>query len=308
MYRFSSKCLLLIACVLILGGSPAHAQFAGGGGQGGGNQGNNLGGIAIDAFGVVTPAFVKEATSRLNQKRQEALAAEHLSEDVNVSSPLRKVSLVRLETMSREFAEQKKHVPVEMQFLAGLQRIDYVFVYPETGDIVIAGPAEGFAPNVICRVLGTSTGRPPLRLDDLIVALRTVPRASLIGCSIDPTQEGLVRFNDYVKRNSFATTVAVIQQRFREMAQAMGNQDVSVFGVPANSHFATVLVEADYRMKLMSVGLERPKISKWKSHLELVGSGGNTLQRWWFTPLYDAFRQSEDGNAFQFSGPRVQLM
>mgnify|MGYP003664093848 FL=1 len=307
MYRLSWKCILLIASIVIPGGSPAHAQFAGGG-QGGGNQGNNLGGIAIDAVGVVTPAFVKETTSRLNRKRQEALAAEHLPEDVNVSSPLRKVSLVRLEKMSREFAEQKRHVPVEMQFLAGLQRIDYVFVYPETGDIVIAGPAEGFAPNIIGRVLGTSTGRPPLRLDDLIVALRTVPGASLIGCSIDPTQEGLVRFNDYVKRNSFATTVAVIQQRFREMAQAMGNQDVSVFGVPANSHFATVLVEADYRMKLMSVGLERPKIPKWKSHLELVGSGGNTLQRWWFTPRYGAFRQSEDGNAFQFSGPRVQLM
>lgn len=312
MYRFSSKFVLLIACVLILGGSPVHAQFAGGGqggGQGGGNQGNNnLGGIAIDAAGVVTPAFVKEATSRLNQKRQEALAAEHLSKDVNVSSSLRKVSLVRLETMSREFAEQKKHVPVEMQFLAGLQRIDYVFVYPETGDIVIAGPAEGFAPNVIGRVLGTSTGRPPLRLDDLIVALRTVPSASLIGCSIDPTREGLVRFNDYVLQNSFATTTAVIQQRFREMAQAMGTQDVSVFGVPSDSHFASVLVEADYRMKLMSVGLERPKIPKWKSHLELIGTGGNTLQRWWFTPLYDAFQQSEDGNAFQFSGPRVQLM
>ncbi|MGZ0170890.1 MAG: DUF1598 domain-containing protein, partial [Planctomycetales bacterium] len=175
-------------------------------------------------------------------------------------------------------------------------------------DLVIAGPAEGFAPNVIGRVLGTSTGRPPLRLDDLIVALRTVPQASLIGCSIDPTQQGLTQFNDYLKRNSFATTTAVIQRRFREMAQAMGPQDVSVFGVPANSHYASVLVEADYRMKLMSVGLERPKISKWKSHLQLIGTGGNTLQRWWFTPLYDAFKQSQDGNAFQISGQRVQLM
>lgn len=308
LFRVLNARLLMFAAIgLFFCESPVRAQFAGGG-QGGGNQGNNLGGIAIDAAGVVTPAFVKETTARLNQKRQEALAAEHLSADITASSPLRKVSLVRLEKMSREFAEQNKHVPVEMQFLAGLQRIDYVFVYPETGDLVIAGPAEGFAPNVIGRVLGTSTGRPPLRLDDLIVALRTVPRASLIGCSIDPTQQGLARFNDYLKRNSFATTTAVIQRRFREMAQAMGTQDVSVFGVPANSHYASVLVEADYRMKLMSVGLERPKISKWKSHLQLIGTGGNTLQRWWFTPLYDAFKQSQDGNSFQISGQRVQLM
>ena len=284
----SARLLMLAAIGLVFCESPVVAQFAGGG----------QGGIAIDAGGVVTPAFAKETTARLNQKRQEALAAEHLTSDVNVSSSLRKVSLVRLEKMSREFAEQDKHVPAEMQFLAGIQRIDYVF----------AGPAEGFAPNVIGRVLGTSTGRPPLRLDDLIVALRTVPQASLIGCSIDPTQQGLTQFNDYLKRNSFATTTAVIQRRFREMAQAMGPQDVSVFGVPANSHYASVLVEADYRMKLMSVGLERPKISKWKSHLQLIGTGGNTLQRWWFTPLYDAFKQSQDGNAFQISGQRVQLM
>ena len=33
----------------------------------------------------------------------------------------------------------------EMKYLAGLLRIHYVFFYPETGDIVLAGPAEGFA-------------------------------------------------------------------------------------------------------------------------------------------------------------------
>ena len=310
--RFSVTCLLAAAVAVIFCEANCVAQFAGGqggGGQGGGGQGGgNLGGIAIDAAGVVTPAFAKETKVRLNQKRQEALAAENIPGDVNVSSPLRKVSLVRLEQLSREFADQKKHVPVEMQFLAGLQRIDYVFVYPETGDLVIAGPAEGFAPNAIGRVLGTSTGRPPLRLDDLIVALRTVPQSSLVGCSIDPTPEGLARFNDYLKRNSFAATVAVIQQRFREMTRAMGTQNVTVFGVPADSHFASVLVEADYRMKLMSVGLERPKISRWKSHLQLSGTRDNTLQRWWFTPLYNAFEQSEDGNAFGISGQRVQLM
>ena len=254
--RSSVQLLTMAFAAVVLCESTGFAQFAGGGQGQGGNQGNNLGGIAIDAAGVVTPAFAKETTAKLNQKRQEALAAEYLPGDVNVSSPLRKVSLVRLERASLEFAEQNKHVPVEMQFLAGLQRIDYVFVYPETGDLVIAGPAEGFAPNAIGRVLGTSTGRPPLRLDDLIVALRTVPRAELIGCSIDPTQQGLARFNDYLTRNSFATTTAVIQQRFREMALAMGTQDVSVFGVPANSHFASVLVEADYRMKLVGLGLE----------------------------------------------------
>jgi hypothetical protein len=32
------------------------------------------------------------------------------------------------------------------------------------------------------------------------------------------------------------------------------------------------------------------------------------MQRWWFAPLYDPLRVSEDGNAFQITGQRVQLM
>ncbi len=290
------------------GGGQGGGQGGQGGGQGGGGQGGGVGGISIDAKGVVTPAFQKEKSNRLVQKRLAEFASENLSSDLNAPSELRKVSLVRLEKASRKYADEKKHVTAEMQFLAGLQRIDYVFLYPETGDLVIAGPAEGFAPNQIGRVVGVTTGRPPLRIDDLIIALRTVPKASLIGVSIDPKQDNLANFGQYARANTSATTTAGIQQRFQQMRRILGMQDVSVFGVPADSHFAAALVEADYRMKLISTGLEKPTMRGFRSHLDLIRPGGNTLQRWWFSPLYDAFLQSSDGNAFQFSGQRVQLM
>lgn len=298
------------------GGGGQGGGFGGGGGQGGGGQGGGgqggggggVGGIAIDAKGVVTAAFQKETTNRLVQKRLAEFASKNWSEDLNAPSELRKVSLTRLEKACRKYADEKKHVTAEMQFLAGLQRIDYVFLYPETGDLVIAGPAEGFAPNQINRVVGVTTGRPPLRIDDLIIALRTVPTASLIGVSIDPKQDNLAQFGQYVRANSSATTTAGIQQRFQNMRRILGQQDVSVFGVPADSHFAAAMVEADYRMKLISTGLERPALRGFRSHLDLIRPGGNTLQRWWFAPLYDAFLQSSDGNAYQFSGQRVQLM
>ena len=35
----------------------------------------------------------------------------------------------------------------DMKYLAGLQHIQYVFVYPELGDIVLAGPGEGWKIN-----------------------------------------------------------------------------------------------------------------------------------------------------------------
>jgi len=288
----------------------AEAQFAGGGfggGQGGG-QGCGVGGIAIDASGVVAPVFQKEVAFKLTQKRLKAFSKKNFPADLNTPSELRMISLVRLEQACRKFAEEKTHVTPEIQYLAGLQRIDYVFLYPDTGDLVIAGPAEGFAPDQLGRVVGVTTGRPPVRLDDLIVALRTVRQTGQIGCSIDPTQSGLQAFQEYVRRNSSPTTTAVIQRRFREMTQALGRQKVSVFGVPGDSHFAQVLVEADYRMKLMAIGLEKPRLKGFLSHLKFIRPGQNTFQRWWFAPLYDAFQQSEDGDAFAFAGQRLQLM
>ena len=53
--------------------------------------------------------------------------------------------------------------PLDIQYLGGLQRIDYLFVLPDTKDIVIAGPAEGFANDAVGRAVGITTGRPPLR-------------------------------------------------------------------------------------------------------------------------------------------------
>lgn len=281
----------------------------GGGNQGGGNQGGgNQGGIAIDPEGVVSAAYQKESSDKLSLKRLEAVARNSLSKDVNQHATLRKVSLVRLERACQKFAEQKKHVTDEIDFLAGIQRIDYVFVYPESGDIVIAGPAEGFAANAIGRVVGVTTGRPPLRLDDLIVALRTVGKSQMIGCSIDPVPANHAKLLDAAKANAGPSTPAAIQQRFQQLARILGNQVVTVQGVPADTHFAHVLVEADYRMKLIAVGVERPKVPGLRSQMDLQLPGETIYQRWWFTPLYESINTTDDANAFQLTGQRLQLL
>ena len=87
-------------------------------------------------------------------------------------------------------------VPDEVRFLAGIQRIEYVFVYPEDNDVVLAGPGEGWKVDEKANVVGVTTGRPVLRLDDLLVALRTVEQSRLGGitCSIDPTAEGICAY------------------------------------------------------------------------------------------------------------------
>ena len=94
----------------------------------------------------------------------------------------------------------------EMKYLAGLTRLQYVFYYPETKDIVIAGPAEGFFPDPSGRVLGMNSGRAVLELQDLVAAMRAFPpegkQTHVISVSIDPTQEGLQRMQQWLADRS----------------------------------------------------------------------------------------------------------
>lgn len=294
------------------GGGGGGGNFGAGGGGGaqggGGNQGGgNFGGVAIDADGVVTPRFETIRSAALLQKRLAEAAGKALPQDLNTPSKLRKVSLVKLEQACKAYARDKKEIPLDIAHLAGLQRIDYLFVYPETQDLVIAGPAEGFAPDGTGRIIGVSTGRAPLRLDDLMVALRVARNNQVIGCSIDPVQERLAQLNQYISTSTGPATVSVARARYQVMARILGLQDVRVFGVPGDSHFAQVLVEADIRMKRISVGVDPSGVRGLPSALAMTKPGGNSMQRWWFSPLYDAFQKSKDGNAYQFSGQRAQL-
>lgn len=266
------------------------------------------GGIMIDAEGVIVPVFSKSRAPQLVQQRRQALAGQHLPGNVNTPSPLRKISLTRLERACEKHARDRTHVPIEMQYLAGLQRIDYVFVDVENRDIVIAGPAEGFAPDEVGRVVGVTTGRPPLRIDDFVVGLRAVMRGERIGCSIDPDQQRLAQLQNWLRQNSTPANPAVARARYGQMAEILGAHHVRVWGVPADSHFGQALVEADYRMKLLALGLEQSRVRGFTSYLAMLGPQGNSTQRWWFTPLYDAFLRSEAGDAFQLSGQRAQML
>ena len=263
-------------------------------------------GIRIDPEGVITPAFSRSASTKLAEQRRRA-AESMASGDVSRASDLRKVSLVRLEEAYQEFADDYGKAPAEMRFLAGVQRIDYVFVDAEGRDVVIAGPAEGFAADETGRVRGVKSGRPPLRLDDLIVALRGAERGGVLGCSIDPVPERLAEMQRYNLANRTPASPAVVEGRFREMARILGLQEVTIWGVPAESHLGQIFVEADYRMKRLSVGLDNPRVKGFRSNLAL-SPGGDSLQRFWFVPLYDPFQTTADRTVFQFSGPRLQLL
>jgi hypothetical protein len=294
------------------------AQFDGGTGGGAGGGQNTTGsgpfsGVAVDADGVLARQETPDPSGRLLATRLEQAAAS-LDPDVARTSELRKVSLTRLLKLVDQAARNGGELDDTVLHLAGLTRVQYVFYYPETKDIVLAGPAEGWVEVPGGRVVGWESGQPTLELQDLAVALRTFApggkRNPLVFCSIDPTQDGLARMQQFL--NEVGRTIGPGDEQFivEGLRDSLGLQVITVGGVPASTHFAQVLVEADYRMKLIGIGLEEPPVDI-RSYVAMANPAAvarNALQRWYFVPDYQRIKVSEDGYAAEFVGLGVKLV
>ena len=270
-----------------------------------------VGGVQIDAQGVLR---VMQADPRVTRARLLA-AKQQLPPQLAQPSELRKISLNRLERAVAERLAAGERPSAEMVALAGLTRLEYVFFYPQSGDIVIAGPAEGFAQDAVGRILGVESGKPCILLDDLIVALRAFSpsgeKSSAISVSIDPTQEGLARMQQALKQlGGNYRSPADIPVIVNSLRQALGLNSVTIKGVPAGTHFAHVLTEADYRMKLIGIGLEMPPVpmTNYVQRMTAAMASSNALVRWYFVPDYEAVASSEDGLALRMVGQGVKLV
>lgn len=291
--------VLVGALVLTLGASVQAQQFL---------NTRSVGGVIVFDNGMLTNASF-DARGDLQRAIAEALKA--VPAGLNRTAGMRKVSLRRLDASIRECLEEGKPLPDSVYFLGGLQQIRYVLVYPEQHDIVLVGPGEGWKVNRQGAVVGVTTGRPVMLLDDLLVALRSTggPRRSVISCSIDPTKEGLQRLQGHVKK---LRTIGNPQQTAMGIEQQLGPQKISVTGVPDTSHFARVMVAADFRMKRVAMDLEPAPIRGLPSFLTMMkaGSSGmrNMLPRWWLAPDYQPLLRDADGLAWELRGAAVKAM
>ena len=271
------------------------------------------GGIEIDANGVLRSRTMIDQTGQLTRQRLNA-AKSSLNKDVQQQSGLRKVSLNRLEAEIKKLQASGQPIPDEMRYMAGLNRVTHVFYFPETKDIVLAGPAEGFFINGNNRVVGMNSGQATLQLEDMVVALRAFGPESrptgMISCSIDPTQEGLQRMKiamSEVQRNFRPGDEQKVVELYKN---ALGLQDVTVRGVSPKTHFARVMVDADYHMKLIGIGLEQPpvRITSFIEKAKPNTVGKNSLQRWYFEPDYSYVKVTADETAMQLDGGGVKLV
>jgi hypothetical protein len=293
------------------GGNPPP----GGGGGGGGNTiagGRGGAGVVVDASGLLRMQMYPDATGQLMRTRVQQARAT-LASDIAKPSPLRKVSLNRLEKALAAQLAEGRQPSEDIKYLAGLTDIQYVFCYPETGDVVLAGPAEGWVANLSGRMVGLQFGRPVLELQDLVAAMRTyVPgrkNGPVVGCSIDPTEEGLQKMQQFLRQLGGQATPDDTQFIVQGLRTNLGLQKVRIMGVSPDTHFAQVLVEADYRMKLIAIGLEPPQ-AKITTFIDKAtpSIARNALIRWYFVPNYQCVRTAEDGLGMELVGDGVKLV
>ena len=269
-----------------------------------------VGGVSIDAEGVLREPDA--ATARKLAERMKEMVDRPAAE-LNRPTGLRMVSLRGIQEAIRDARKDgtdTSALPDEIRFLGGLQRIEYVFVYPEQGDIVLAGPGEGWTVDKAGNVVGVTTGRPVMQIDDLLTAFRSVNAARQghgISCSIDPTADGRVNFQRYM------SSISTIRQFNKSAAEkALGAQRITLTGVPSDSHYARVMVAADYRMKRYAMNLEKAPIKGLPSFVDMLaakrGKLTNAMPRWWLACNYDGVTHSEDGLAWQIHGPGVKVM
>jgi len=266
-----------------------------------------VGGVSIDAAGVLSRSSA-DASSQLRDARQRALAP--IDSDLAATSALRKISLRRLSAAIDERRVKREPLTDVLQNLAGLTRVQFVFVYPDQQDIVLGGPAEGWRIDDRGNVVGQTTGQPVLQLDDLLVALRTAKAAATdrgISCSIDASPDGLKKIRPLLNSRTLNETLV------RRLEQTLGPQQITVTGVPPGSHFVRVLVAADFLMKRLGMNFEPSPDSNLPSYMEMLASRSaaapkNAMPRWWMAPHYDALLKDEGGLAWQLRGSGVQTL
>ena len=270
-------------------------------------------GVWVDPNGLLRPLMREARTGDLAAMRT---ANQHSQgqEDVRRNSPLRMISLTRLEKQMQLNAALGQNPDEAMKYLAGLRRIEYVFVYPDTGDLVIAGPAGDWTVGPENRIVSVDTGDPVVRLDDLVVVFRHMmsSRDAFLGCKIEPRQEALKRIQEFQARwngRAIPAGDAARKAWCEELRAAVGKQDILMLGgLDPETRTARTVVEADYRMKLIGMGLE-PGVPGVTSYMSLIKSPPRSIDvlRWWFTLNYDSIQTSQDHLAFNIRGQGVKV-
>ena len=174
---------------------------------------------------------------------------------------------ISLRTLQEELRHCVKdgNCPEEVFRCYGLKKIRGLIIDEHERDIVLFGALDDFSP--------------ALHLDDFVVALRNVWKVyakrkgntyfyASPACSIDPSRETWRALGEISDKSSGDWSSGKEISEWKEMCAQP--QQVKVLGVPFDSRFARVMVEADYYLKRLLDGSVSLDLQGFKSFPEIV--------------------------------------
>lgn len=274
-------------------------------------------GIVVDGAGVVQDAVVASEGTMLDNIDVLLDAGGGRAENPVIqvdgwrrAAPYRCVSLRRLsqEVLRRRITGQV--VDPCIRHLAGLSRVQYVILDTDDRDVLLVGPVGG----IVTRngwMCDQKSGLATMQLEYFSTAAASIFAGQSFGCSIDPTQASLAAAAKVAAQiHRGETPIGLAAQQLRE---AIGDQDVRVFGTAGDTPLGYMMVEADRHMKQLALGL-RPLPPGAFNYLHVVtrhldqGPPDGQLLRLWFTASPMAARVDHSGLTFELAGRPLKLV
>ncbi len=237
---------------------------------------------------------------------------------------MRRVWLRLLLNQVQEDLRAGKKLTDEERFFAGLTGVKYIYLDSDSKDLIFEGPGEDrWSVRQDGIVIGAATGQPLLQLDDFAVAWRNAnspgPPPSV---SLEHRQESIQRIQNVIRGTPQPRSAEARAEFLRLLQEAWGPQDAVTGGVPTNTRFNKVMVEADWVMKRISLGLSDAGVEKFPSYIDLefrdlrrrmLAEGLNVRKpdggsRFWFFPAYTEFTSTEKLDAVAIPDDPVQLL
>ncbi len=216
------------------------------------------------------------------------------------------IQAISLRALQNQLLNNQGSIASNLIELAGIKRLLGYIIDKENNDLIIFGNPD--------------SSLPPLYLEDFVIALRNawfkyapLENNTYIyshpGCSIDPNPNTMQRLNKVANNISKGDSFDKVENSLDDWhTTCQEQQSVRVLGIPFNTRFAKVMVQADYDMKSLVDGtdslnvpgfqsltgtkLEQIKQSVRNNEPIKVSIGG--LNRFWFKPGENIYTEVDD--------------
>ena len=289
--------LLLLSGLIVLAASSASAQID--------PDDPLLLGVYVSKDGLLGVERSQDDSRQLTARRAALVRAGREARAAGKKEQLGYISLPRLFAQAKKAVDAGQPIPDDVRFMGGMTKVKYIFVFPDKKDLVLAGDVEPYDKKNPARPIGLFSGRPVLQLEDLVVTLRHMGPGHVpgqIGCSIDPPRNAMQIVSDIIKDPTNRRVSKA--EKSQMMVQNVGPQTVRYINIAADTRVAYVIVEADYLLKRMAMGVDPSPVAAVRHQKQ-----NDRLQfnRLWLVPHYEPLLVSDDGLSYEIRGQGIKL-